>query len=766
MAYIYKTIYSGLNIMSRLLRSSALILLSFLFTPSIAQIEKIWETRYQQTGYSDEQAIKQVSDTDGNIYVLGKTNSDPLVLKYDDSGKLLWSYQFGRGTIVASTPKDIAVNAQGECYVLLDSPNGLLIVKLSSQGTVLWSDARHSYSATALLLDGDELFVVCNFGPDVAIKKYSPQGELLWEKIWNVPSVQHMSQGAALTDSRIVVWGYRYNNQYIPFIANFDRTGELSWSDEHPPGYMSGFAVANNQTVYYSYFSSPNNYVYQYDLQTGTRTGPSRYNEQVVSILFGKDNSLYITERNTYKIVVFRYPSGFGSTLTINTYDKCSLCNFTLEASAVDVQSDTLFWLVEKYQSPTGVRTKQLIMFAPNNTSKLVAEIAAPKNLFKGNSVSIANNHDVILTGTFDNDTFNNDLMLIRMNPKTGVKAWEAGFSPSNTLTHLANSIAADHEGNVVVAGGLGRSLDVSPNHAGTRNFGVVKYDSNGVERWKFTYRPEGFRYRYGGETIMSHAITSQNEIIVTGHVQATDGENGGLPFNLFTLKLSAGGQLLWVREYAVETSEAAAGFKVVLDEDDNSYILFARKHATNYASWRWVLIKYDPDGNLIWERTFGSSADYHGYYTTGNDTYKPIMRLHNNELYIAHSRGVGLNDKVVDLRKFDRDGNELMTLSIGINDIKSPDFFCGVSPCVKPLQPWEMVFDKNNNIYLGITAYYLGYVNSITSLSPTGAVRWSTLTHTYDYLYYFADYSFAIDDVRGYLYSIASGYKFKQHIK
>src|SRR5437870_4386545 len=106
------------------------LFLPFLFALGItAQAEtsiQAWAKRYSNLVDSDDQASKVVTDSAGNIIVLGSSDDgvaaqDLLMIKYSNGGVPLWTNRYngpGNGT---DLPQGLAVDANDNLFVLAQS---------------------------------------------------------------------------------------------------------------------------------------------------------------------------------------------------------------------------------------------------------------------------------------------------------------------------------------------------------------------------------------------------------------------------------------------------------------------------------------------------------------------------------------------------------------------------------------------------------------------------------------------------------------------
>ena len=150
-------------------------------------------------GQWGEGAVDMAVDGQGDIYVLGETNSfgagsdDVLVLKYSPDGDVLWAKTWG--TPVGESPAGFA---------LVDG--GLLVV-----GDTYVSDARRD---------------------DVFFLKYDLDGNLLWARVWGTPDYETVLAIAVDDQENIQVVGewLVYGGEASLLAAKFTAEGHRIWA--------------------------------------------------------------------------------------------------------------------------------------------------------------------------------------------------------------------------------------------------------------------------------------------------------------------------------------------------------------------------------------------------------------------------------------------------------------------------------------------------------------------------------------------------------
>lgn len=121
------------------------------FSPAGAQL---WSTVWDNTAHESDRSYDIQTDASGNIYLVGKTDVDPIyttndqafIAKFSTAGAVLWTYTFsGTSTYqdrlklvkVLSTGEVIGVGRQGTAAASDD----VLVLKLSATGQLIWSYA-------------------------------------------------------------------------------------------------------------------------------------------------------------------------------------------------------------------------------------------------------------------------------------------------------------------------------------------------------------------------------------------------------------------------------------------------------------------------------------------------------------------------------------------------------------------------------------------------------------------------------------------------
>lgn len=232
-------------------------------------------------------------------------------------------------------------------------------------------------------------------------------------------------------------------------------------------------------------------------------------------------------------------------------------------------------------------------------------------------AISVKNGH-VYVTGRSTGISNNYDIATIKLNAVNGNQEWVVRYD--NLGMEVGNDVVADNNGNVFITGFSNGTGVVTG-----KTITTIKYDSDGNLLWVENY--EGFK---DDKAEYGHSLALDG----TGNIYVTGLSNGHI-----TLKYNdqlPSPSLEWVRAY----SQGGSGRKVLIDGTGNIVV----------CSWGiGSLIKYSPDGTILWESSSYGSSDYTAWDMCLDDL---------DNIYITghYSAPDGTND--FGTKKFDAAGN------------------------------------------------------------------------------------------------------------
>ncbi|MEK7474766.1 MAG: S8 family serine peptidase [Candidatus Coatesbacteria bacterium] len=240
----------------------------------------LWSRSYNSPGNGDDQAVAVAADAAGNIVVAGYEARTDLgqgdnwrILKYDPDGALLWSRSYTGPGSGSDRAEGVAVDSAGDIVVAgyenrldLGQGNNWLVRRYDPDGSLLWersynSPANSTDQATAVAIDPAGRIVVAGSeyrwdigqDSDQLVRTYDAAGNLLWTKSYNDPGNGYDTAHAVSVDvnGRVLLAGSEYRadlgTNYDWRMVLFDSTGEELWSvsyDGPAGGYDEAYGVA------------------------------------------------------------------------------------------------------------------------------------------------------------------------------------------------------------------------------------------------------------------------------------------------------------------------------------------------------------------------------------------------------------------------------------------------------------------------------------------------------------------------------------------
>ena len=250
-------------------------------TPALTASHATVLARYKLA--SDERGSEPTAittDYAGNLLVGGfvettHNDADFITLKYDPSGRLLWSKRYDGSGHDVDRLRCIAVDAAGDVYVSGESDNGhgngstrlsgldVVTIKYSADGKkVVWQDRYNDDDdgedhPVKMVVDSvANTYVLCNCrrlragkdaGSDFVLIKYSAAGTRLWRKRYDGESHgDNVPTGLALVyqDSGVCVCGYsraayKTGPEYDYVTIKYSADGKFLWTKRYGAGNMT-----------------------------------------------------------------------------------------------------------------------------------------------------------------------------------------------------------------------------------------------------------------------------------------------------------------------------------------------------------------------------------------------------------------------------------------------------------------------------------------------------------------------------------------------
>lgn len=248
------------------------------------------------------------------------------------------------------------------------------------------------------------------------------------------------------------------------------------------------------------------------------------------------------------------------------------------------------------------------------------------------------------------------DAYLMKFN-SVGTWQWTRQIGTAND--DEGYGVAVDPSANVLLTGYVRGNLHGIP-RVGAADVFICKYDPSGNRLWTVLFGSP--------ENDQGNAITcdAAGNIYVTG---GCEGSLDGTPYlgngDAFLAKFSSTGQQLWLRRFGTVNREG--GNRLATDANGNVYLagsstgtLFGYPRLGGHDAF---LAKYDPDGNLLWGRMFGTT-EHDRAWGVGLNGAGDVYVAGSTEGPLHGNTHYGLPD--IFLAKFTPAGDRLWTTQIG----------------------------------------------------------------------------------------------------
>ncbi|MEK9154828.1 MAG: SBBP repeat-containing protein [Patescibacteria group bacterium] len=324
--------------------------------------------------------------------------------------------------------------------------------------------------------------------------------------------------------------------------------------------------------------------------------------------------NVYITAGNGSDYITIKYDTK-GNQLWVVRYDGGS-SDYVKDLS-IDTVGNVYVtgWSFITHSESIGSYDYVTVKYDTNGNQLWVAKYDNNRKYDFAAALSIDTVGNVYVTGWSDSVAGSYDYVIIKYD-SNGNQLWVARYDNGGTFQgDISTSIVVDALGNVYVTG-FSRPV-TNPYPHDFYDFATVKYDTNGNQLWVARYDNKD------GNQIIALTIDTSGNIYVSGRSYN----------DYITIKYNNNGNQIWVAKY-----DNGAGYRVV-----NTVDVLGNVYVTGGNS----IIKYDYNGNQLWkDRYDGNAVDIvidslrniyvtgHSYSIASGDDYLTVKYTTNNNFW------------------------------------------------------------------------------------------------------------------------------------
>jgi len=575
-----------------------------------------------------------IADDSGNVYTAGYSNyntvkSDFIVLKYGPGGNILWGRFYNGNNNNENMARSIVMDNDGNLLVSGEFNNGITTsdiatLKYNPGGDLLW---ERIYSGSSDSFDGmiqmktdslNYLYILAtsrnNFFNNCSVIKYDENGNMIVNPVVSVED-------------------YWFSN-----VFEFDNSGNIIVINTNRNSGRNNFAIADSTDpdtigmIVRKRLTSSGNF-----LDSSVIYYPLVKDIFIRSIYLDDSANVYLAGNSTY---TDEGTNADALTLKMNSDGSKSWDRIFLGQGT---QSDYLNKMIldpsgDVFVTGTGTygNNSSAVTMRYNSNGDLIWKSLYNRipGLYDG-SVTLKKDisGNIIVAGFTDQTFFNRDIAVIKYD-SLGNELWGSRYGSTFLKNDITYQVETDSEDNIYVTG--------SSQGAGTdKDMITLKFNSSGDLIWENRYSGTA----NGDDISYDLAIDNEDNIYIAGSaIETNTGIDGCV------IKYDSAGNQIWIKKFKGQTDRVDIFRKIEIDDLNNIYVCGETTSDTSFTDY--LTVKYNSNGDQIWVKTYNGPLN--------NIDRINSMTIRNNFLYVT-GESLGLTSFLDFLTlKYDPDGNQI----------------------------------------------------------------------------------------------------------
>ncbi|NWF90801.1 MAG: T9SS type A sorting domain-containing protein [Ignavibacteriaceae bacterium] len=324
-----------------------------------------------------------------------------------------------------------------------------------------------------------------------------------------------------------------------------------------------------------------------------TFNGPSNWDDGIANMLLDDSSNIYLTG---YMSTTFgtafstlKYDTN-GNLLWEGAFSRTSLGFNWGSGNSILIDNEGISYITGFLASNSAKKIYTLI-YKPNGSLKNIL-FPSTTDIYNSEGIQLLIDDSNCLYVCCRKNEGDKHLIGIQKYDKNLTLIWDKNYSTNNPSLNFANGFIFDKKKGLIYI--------LSKNHLSASNgFSISTIDTMGNLVWTKSYTSDESEFFPG-----SFSFDSENNLLTIGYMRSNF-ESG---YNVFILKISSDGDILWEKKYEKEKCSLNRILHKI-DKIDNIYIT-SSIYRSNISSPDILITKFDSTGNLLWEEIYDSPTE------------------------------------------------------------------------------------------------------------------------------------------------------------